>query len=195
MQENYKILGLDQYASNEEIEEAYLRLKEKYQRERFYEGEIGNDAAKKLTKLENAYREIKAERFTAENTDNSGAFVHIEELIKAGRISDAQSKLDEFSDRNAEWHYLQAVIFYKKNWHNESKKQLEIALSMDSDNPKYSQAYQKLKQKMAYTEHYFNDRQENVNQQNRQMGGSSNDCMTFCLTWCCMDMMCSMCCR
>lgn len=195
MQENYKILGLDQYATDTEIDEAYNRLKEKYQRERFYEGEIGNDAAKKLTKLENAYREIKAERYTAEHTDASGAFVHIEELIKSGRISDAQNKLDEFTDRNAEWHYLQAVIFYKKNWHNESKKQLEIALSMDADNPKYSEAYSKLKQKMAYTERYFDERQENVNQQNRQMGGSSNDCMTFCLTWCCMDMLCSMCCR
>ena len=145
MQENYKILGLTELATDAEVDQAYNLLKEKYQKERFYEGEIGNEAAKQLTKLETAYREIKAERATF--TNDNCCFEDVEKLIKDGNIAAAQNKLDEFSDRNAEWHYLQAVIFYKKNWNNESKKQLEIALSIDPDNKKYVDAYSKLKQK------------------------------------------------
>ena len=50
----------------------------------------------------------------------------MEKLIKNGNISAAQSLLDGVNERNAEWHYLQSVIFYKKNWISESEKQLKI---------------------------------------------------------------------
>ena len=59
MQEYYKILGIDQTASDEDVEKAYATLRKKYQEERFLEGEKGNEAAKNLTKLETAYYEIK----------------------------------------------------------------------------------------------------------------------------------------
>ena len=44
-------------ATDEEVEVAYNNLREKYSKERFLEGEEGNIAAKKLTEVENAYRE------------------------------------------------------------------------------------------------------------------------------------------
>ncbi|MBQ7236889.1 MAG: hypothetical protein IJX03_07055, partial [Clostridia bacterium] len=61
--------------------------------------------------------------------------------------------------------------------------------------------YAKLKQKMEYNERQF--RSGNVHYgaageqpENRQMGGAdTNNCLSFCATWCCMDMLCSMCCR
>lgn len=203
MQEYYKILMISENASIEEIEAAYKKLKEKYSRERFYEGEVGNEAARLLTKVETAYHEImESRKVKAEKTERSSTdFSEIEELIKKGDIAAAQTKLDDVNDRNAEWHYLQSVVFYKKNWINESKKQLEIALNMEPHNEKYSNDYAKLKQKMEYNERQFksgnayygaNDAQPD----NRQMGGSdSNNCLSFCATWCCMDMLCSMCCR
>ena len=199
MQEYYKILGVEQSATDEEIDAQYAKLKEKYSRERFYEGEIGNEAAKNLTKLETAYAEIIAAK--KEKTDESGKtyfdYSEIEELIKKGAVSEAQNRLDDINDRNAEWHYLQSVVFYKKNWINESKKQLEIALSMEPHNEKYADAYTKLKQKMNYNENQF--RSGNVNgaeNTERQMGGNAaNDCLSFCVTWCCINAMCNMCCR
>ncbi len=54
MQENYKILGISENASIEEVEVAYNELKAKYSKERFLEGEAGNNAAKMLTKIETA---------------------------------------------------------------------------------------------------------------------------------------------
>ena len=201
MQEFYKILGVSASATDAEIEERYNKLKEKYSRERFYEGEIGNEAARNLTKLETAYAEIKNER--ASRTNDKGVsqnFYDVEQLIKDGKLNDAQNRLDDISDRNAEWHYLQSVIFYKKNWINESKKKLEIALNMEPHNEKYYDAYTKLKQKIAFSENQFRSGNAQGSDDGaaggRQMGGDgANDCLSFCATWCCMNMLCNMCCR
>ena len=189
MQENYKILGLTEFATDAEVDQAYNSLKEKYQKERFFEGEIGNEAAKQLTKLESAYREIKAER-SAKNNDNC-CFEDVERLIKEGNVAGAQNKLDEFSDRNAEWHYLQAVIFYKKNWTNESKKQLEIAMQMDPSNDKYRNSYRKLEEKMrdSANKNFTSYNQSGNGQQYnepQQMGGDG------CCQWCCEMAICNM---
>lgn len=201
MQENYKILGLSEGATKEEILTAYNSLKEKYSRDRFLEGEAGNEAAKNLTKLENAYAEImenlrEKEEFSQTKSSN---LTDVENLLKEGKYDAAQSILDNITQRNAEWHYLQSVIFYKKTWFNESKKQLEIAMDLEPYNSKYSDSYTKLKQKMEYTDRQFhsgNADYSNANNTNRQMGGdAANDCLSFCATWCCMDMMCHMCCR
>lgn len=199
MQEYYKILGLSVDASEEEIENAYRTLKDKYSRERFYEGEIGNEAARNLTKVETAYHEIMSSKKKVQDEEVVNDYSEVEKLIKSGNINMAQEKLDNFSERNAEWHYLQSVIFYKKNWLNESKKQLEIALNMEPYNSKYSDALTKLKQKMEYNDRQYQGSYNQNTQQpqyDRQMGGvDSNNCLSFCATWCCMDMLCSICCR
>ena len=206
MQEYFKILGLPESATDKEIEAAYSRLKDKYSRERFLEGEAGNEAARNLTKLETAYHEIRDARKnkSSENGGEPESLAEVEALIKNGKISEAQTALDNITDRTAEWHYLQSVVYYKKNWVNDSKKQLEISMNMDPHNQKYADAYTKLKQKMDFNENQFRSGNAgfagNPNQgqqaDNRQMGGSgANDCLSFCATWCCMDMLCSMCCR
>lgn len=204
MQEYYEILGVSENATDEEVAAAYQKLKDKYSRERFYEGEAGNEAARNLTKVETAYSEIIADRKLHNNASDRSAedFTDIEKAIKNGNLSDAQSGLDDITDRNAEWHYLQSVVFYKKNWINESKKQLEIAMNMDPHNEKYADSYTKLKQKIDYNEKQFHSGNASYGQSGshrtteRQMGGSGiNDCLSFCATWCCMDMLCSICCR
>ncbi len=196
MQKYFKVLGLNETATDEEIEKAYLALKEKYSRERFLEGEIGNQAAKQLTKIETAYSEIKLSR-KGGSADMKNGFDEVEELIKAGNVSLAQEKLDDITDRGAEWHYLQSVIFYKKNWLNESKKQLEIALNIEPQNSKYSQAYSRLKDKMEYNNRQYTNGYygaQSQQQTSQQMGGTdTNGCVDFCLTWCCMNMLCNMC--
>lgn len=204
MQEYYKILGLSENASVEEVERAYNALKTKYSKDRFLEGEAGNEAAKMLTKVETAYYEIMASKNTNGNEDAfSTDFSQVEIAIKEGKINNAQKMLDDISNRNAEWHYLQSVIFYKKNWTNESKKQLEIAMNMEPHNTKYSSAYEKLKQKMEFAEKQFHSGNANYSnnqsftgQDDRQMGGNfcSNMAECFCYS-CAINMCCSSCCR
>ena len=147
----YALFGLTETATDEELTAAYERLREQYREERWLDGEAGNEAARKLTELENAYKELTAERKRqSKNTTGEAAFEEISRLLKEGDINGAQAVLDEFNERTAEWHYLQAVVFYKKGWMNDSKKQLEIAMQMDPDCNKYRDAYGKLNAKAEY---------------------------------------------
>ena len=148
---NLELLGLSEGATEEEIKEAYARLRAKYLEDRFKDGEEGNEAARMLTKLDTAYNELMSELAEDQTAAEGGtSFDRVEELIRSGDIQEAQRVLDSFNERSARWHYLQSVVFYKKNWMNESKKQLEIALQMDSSNEKYRTAYNKLKEKIEY---------------------------------------------
>ncbi len=150
MRNPYEVLGVDNGASMEEITAKYQQLKETYGEARFSQGEEGNRAARMLTELESAYAEISAERAYAQGTQNNakGDFAGVEGVIKAGDLDKAQMLLDMVADRTAEWHYLQSYIYYRKNWMNESKKQLEIAVSMDGENPKYQKALVELNKRM-----------------------------------------------
>ncbi len=149
----YGLFGLTENATDEELAAAYERLRAQYREERWQDGEAGNEAARKLTELENAYKELTAERKRqSKNTTGEAAFEEISRLLKEGDTNGAQAILDEFNERNAEWHYYQAVVFYKKGWMNDSKKQLEIAMQMDPECNKYRDAYGKLNAKADYEE-------------------------------------------
>ena len=163
--------------------------------DRFLEGEKGNEAASKLTELESAYREIlslRQEQSFSAQTD-SGLYKEVEDLIKNGNLSAAQDKLDSFNERGAEWHYLQSVLFYKKNWLNESKKQLEIAMQSDPTNAKYKDSYDKLVKKINsdadknFTSYSTGkESKPDYEGEQSQMGGNG------CLEWCCEMAICNM---
>ena len=145
-QESYRILQVEESATDEEIKASYERLKAHYNEEKWKDGEEGNNAARMLGKLDAAYNEImESRREQQKNTSGASSFEAVGDAIRANDLARAQQLLDDFNERNAEWHYLQSVVFYKKNWMNESKKQLEIAMQMDGSNTKYREAYDKLK--------------------------------------------------
>ncbi len=202
MKEYYQLFGLSENATDAEITERYYELKAKYSEERWQDGEAGNEAARNLTKLETAYREIQASRKEQANpTDGKNAYEEIAELLKADKLSEAQNRLDDCNERNAEWHYLQAVVFYKKNWTNDSKKQLEIAMQMDPDNVKYRNAYGKMNAKNEYEKQTANQtqnpysRSEGPIDDGDQMGGNAcSNCISCCYTYLCIDCLFSLCC-
>ncbi len=203
MKEYYEFLGLPENATDEEITLRYQELKEKYGEERWQDGEAGNEAARNLTKLETAYRELTAARKeTKQNTAGQDSYEEISELLKADKISEAQARLDEFNERSAEWHYLQAVVYYKKNWINESKKQLEIAIEMEPDNQKYRGAYGKMNARTQQQQQQYQQQQQNpYARQNpgydepQQMGGNAcTECLSCCYTYLCVNCLFNLCC-
>ena len=213
MQSNYEILGLTKDRSDADIEHAYLNLRAKYSEERFFEGDAGNEAAKKLTELDTAYNEIIEERRIASHTkEENGArynvYDEVEKALKAGDINNAQTLLDNYDDRDAEWHYLQSVVFYKKNWVNDSKKQLEIAMDMDPNNEKYKTSYDKLcaqikgneqknfatESKTQYENKYTGyDESGSQTGSHRQMGGDG--CLEFCCQMAICNVLLNCCCN
>ncbi|MCI5838685.1 MAG: hypothetical protein MRZ91_05835 [Christensenellaceae bacterium] len=140
-----------------------------------------------------------------DNSSPKKAYENIDKLIRAGKIDDAQHALDDCDERLAEWHYLQAVVYYKKNWGNECKKQLEIAMTKDPDNEKYKTTYEKLKKELEFKNSNFtsgnasegNDGQRKAHKDfdpyDRQMGGDG--CMQSMCECCACNMMLNICCN
>ncbi len=196
-QEFFDILQVSADATDEEIKASYEALKKKYSEEQWQDGEAGNNAARMLGKLDTAYEEIMTERKEQRReTGGSGAFDEIAECIKSGDIAAAQKKLDDCNERNAEWHYLQSVVFYEKNWMNESKKQLEIAMKMDPSSGKYRDAYDKLNARTEYQKQAAGAPNTNpdLNTGNDQMGGAAN-CFEMCYTCLCVNCLFNLCCN
>lgn len=208
---NLDILGLSEGATLEDIKNAYETLRAKYLEERFMDGETGNNAARMLTKIQTAYEELTRELSEAAfgDGDSGDSYDKVENLIKSGNIQEAQRVLDNFNERGAQWHYLQSVVFYRKNWMNESKKQLEIAIKLDPENLKYKESYRKLNDKLQRDanemgqnpngnqgESVYRGQSLDDGTDDSQMGGS------FC-SWCiecacinmCINIFCNSCCR
>ncbi|MBE5745356.1 MAG: hypothetical protein E7355_04385 [Clostridiales bacterium] len=199
MNEHYEFLGLDENATEEELAARYQQLREKYSEERWQDGEAGNEAARNLTKLDVAYAEITAARQEkGKQTTGQGSLEAVAQLLKENKVDEAQRMLDDFNERSAEWHYLQAVVFYKKNWTNDSKKQLEIAMQMDPDNLKYRNAYGKMNAKNDYERQQEQKQAPYVNSapmHGEQMGGNiCSDCMTCCCASMCANTCLNCCC-
>ncbi len=141
----YLVLGLKNDATQEQVENAYRTLRRKYEELRFKEGEEGANASRALGELDRAYADCMDDLQRRVSYTQSGSSLGaVEELIKQGKLDEAQAKLDTVDSRDAEWHYVQAIIYFKRNWHVESKKQLEIALTLDPDNQKYKSSHTKL---------------------------------------------------
>lgn len=214
----YEIFGLSVGATDSEIDEAYNRLRAKYRSEMFLEGERGDDAAKKLTELEDAYRDVLESRTYKTNEETysevGAKFKKVEELVKSGRINEAQDILDDITERTADWHYYQAMVFYKKDWFTDAKKQLELALEKDKDNEKYKKTLQKLEKVMSGgarvekvdknnkknenpAEEWWKEQQKNNggnspdwDDNNRQMGGC-DDALNCCSQLLCLNLFCN----
>ena len=213
----YLILKISKNATEDEILKAYNKLRKKYSEERFLPGDEGRIAAENLTDLEQAYNDAMAELSQRRSFNSYGTkFGDIENLIKAGKLELAQSELDELDERNAEWHYVQSIIFYRKNWYSECLKQLDFAIMIEPANKKYLDAKARLKeflygpnspvlnaggqgqqgqrQNQYQNQNQYNNQQhQNYNQQ-RQMGGGmcgseESCCMNALLSLCCCQMM------
>ena len=197
----YDLLGVTEEMTDEEITDKFEELKKKYSEDRFLEGEAGNEAAKMLNKIDVAYSEIMAERRESRMAGKTNSsYTKVDELIRDGKFAEAQAALDEFNERPAEWHYLQSVVFYRKNWMNESKKQLEIAIQMDGANSKYREAYDKLKARADYRQQSGGapntNPDPNMAQGGEQMGGNwCANCASMCYTFLCVNCLFNLCCN
>lgn len=160
----FVILGVDKNATQSEILEAYKQKRAYYQAHVFDEGESGAQAASMLNQLDDAYQqamEMAVESATVTGEGES-AYEQVKQAIRSKDIETAQKLLDDMSYRGAEWHYYQSVVFYEKNWLNDTKKQLEIALQMDPQNEKYQHALDNLKKKIDGSRPYDKEGSQGV---------------------------------
>ncbi|MCH5155070.1 MAG: hypothetical protein J1F69_00540 [Clostridiales bacterium] len=208
MKDPYKVLGLDKSADPELLQSKYNELRDLYGEQRFRSGEEGNEGARKLQELEEAWVLISADlkRDTVNQNTNVG-FSAVDELIRQGKYDEAQDMLDSIQDRSGEWHYMQAIIFYKREWLTDSKTQLEMALREDPNNSKYRASLDKLNLAMGGPQPQQNRPQQNQSGNNygpynnqppyNDYGGGQPQDMSNCLSTCCCayclsDLLCNM---
>ena len=102
---NLELFGLTEGATKADVDAAYDALRAKYLEERFMDGDIGNNAAAMLTKIEAAYSDLMRE--LSENAaadDGESGFARVEELLKQDNVSEAQRVLDGFNERGGRGH-------------------------------------------------------------------------------------------
>ena len=195
MKDPYIVLGLGKDAGAEALAARYEQLKATLSEARFLPGKEGNDAAEKLSELEEAWANIRVDiQMQAGSGQDGGEYIYIDNLIKAGRYDEAQKMLDSVSARSAEWYYLQSIIFYKREWIADSLKQLELAVSLDPYSQKYRTALDRMKMingnpKVEPTSLGGN---QNTSQQYSTENTAARTCSNCCWAYICTDCLCSL---
>ena len=199
----YIVLGLSKGASREEIDRQYNLLKDKYSSERFESGETGMEAARKLSELEQAYKDCIEDLSSIECGGN--VYTSVENAIKNKNYDDAQRQLDDIDIRDAEWHYYQSMVYFKKGWYNDSKTQIEISIALDPYNSRYTEVRDKMtdyvnkqsnnasQQTQQQQSNQYNQQQQRAGYSDRQTNAENN--ANACCDSCCTLMCCDSCCE
>lgn len=190
MKNPYEVLNMPEDSDFEALKAQYEALKAQYGEERFLAGEQGAEGARKLTELEDAWSVIESKQKVKEDEAKYGAgFEAVEKFVLDHDYDGAQARLDAMTNRDAEWHYYQALVYYKREWMGDCRTHLNEAIRLDPDNKKYKDTLSRLTQKMA-------NAQTPPEQLGGMNGGAQNNnyaagnCLSnCCTTLCCLECM------
>lgn len=157
MTDPYKVLGVSRNATDEEIKKAYRELARKYHPDNYVNNPLSDLVEEKMKEINEAYDQIQKERSETRYSGGSsgnggystytGEFIQIRELIKMGRLSEAETMLNYIpnKDRNGEWNFLKGCVLERRGWYFDAQKFFEAACYMDPDNFEYQDALKKIK--------------------------------------------------
>ena len=159
----YKVLGVNEGATNEEIRAAYLSLVKKYHPDKYTDPDMKQLANEKLKEINEAYDQLTKNPGKTASSGYSGAaygagghggsysgpeadrFVRARSLINAGNLDGAKTILDSIQTRNADWYYLYGIIYLRQGWYDKAREFLGRAYRMEPGNAEYAQAYNTLR--------------------------------------------------
>lgn len=159
----YKVLGVNESATNEEIRAAYLSLVKKYHPDKYTDPDMKQLANEKLKEINEAYDQLTKNPGKTASSGYSGAaygagghggsysgpeadrFIRARSLINAGNLDGAKTILDSIQTRNAEWYYLYGIIYLRQGWYDKAREFLGRAYRMEPGNAEYAQAYNTLR--------------------------------------------------
>lgn len=164
----YKILGVSQSASDEEVKSAYIELVKKYHPDKYVDNPLKELAQEKLKEINEAYdtitRQRKSSSSSSTNTGytgnsgygrsySSGAYTYsgsnaniyqqVRSFLAANQHNRAEQLLNSISmgERNAEWEYLSGILALRRGYYDSAKSHFKSAVEKDPNNPEYNQAY------------------------------------------------------
>ena len=163
----YKVLGVSENASQEEIRTAYLELVKKYHPDKYSDNPLKELAGEKLKEINQAYEMLtKKQTTTGYGSSSSGSygssnaggnysrpggtaysgpfaaeFSRARSFINQNNLDAAQVILNNISVHNAEWNYLSGVIFLRQGSYERANACFSRAYDAEPDNAEYRNAY------------------------------------------------------
>lgn len=158
MTDPYKVLGISEDASEDEIKKAYRDLARKYHPDNYASSPLADLAQEKMKEINEAYDTVMRKRQSgADRPDDydfgfgggnafsgsdSSKFGYIRTLINNRNFYEAEIQLDACAkeEKNAEWYYLKGCVFMGRGWYFEASKHFRHACEMDPQNAEYRAA-------------------------------------------------------
>jgi len=165
MKDPYRVLGVSQTASDDEVKKAYRDLARKYHPDNYQNNPLADLAEEKMKEINEAYDTITKQRsgggnyrapggysggYQQSSSSTNPTFARIRSMINAGNLSGAEQLLYEMPQKNGEWYFLAGSIAYRKGWLDEAMQNYAIAVQMDPNNMEYRQALAMMQQRRGY---------------------------------------------
>ena len=169
VQDPYKVLGVSQNASEEEIKSAYRELVKKYHPDNYADSPLADLANEKMQEINEAYDMIikrlrsggaqqnggyYQQSGTSQQTYGPGygtgysnsAFADVRRMIQQGRITDAEELLDgtPMQARDAEWYFLKGNVYFQRGWLDDALNHFSTACRLSPNNPEYRAAMNRM---------------------------------------------------
>lgn len=175
MEQNpYRVLGVSETATDEEIKKAYRELVKKYHPDKYADNPLADAAAEKMKEINAAYDQITKERREGRTGGGqsayggyggyggyygaggyqsaAGQYADVRRMIMQNRIAEAEEILDGVPEgsRSAEWYFLKGNVYSRRGWLSEAARCFERAYQMEPGNPEYAGAYQQFAYRRQY---------------------------------------------
>lgn len=204
----YKVLGVSENASQEEIRKAYLALVKKYHPDKYTDEGMKELANEKLKEINQAYEILVKKKdeprsqqgYSQQGYSQQGysqqnywrgqgsysgeyqsEFARARSYLSQNNLNAAKAILDNIPLHNGEWNYLYGVIHFRMGWYNQARQYLSEACRQNPNNSEYRNAYESLlRNGSPYT------------QGGMDMGGHDCDVCDLCSACMCMNCLCNM---
>ncbi|MEG1687130.1 MAG: J domain-containing protein [Angelakisella sp.] len=195
MTDPYRVLGIAQDATDEQVKDAYRQLARKYHPDNYINNPLSDLATEKMKEINEAYEEVQRQRRTGGRTGSVGStsgysgssqFSDIRGMINNGRPAEAEELLDGVPGdrRDAEWYFLKGTIAYSRGWIDSALQNFTTACQKNPANQEYRAALNRL----SY------QRQSGYSQTGRYAGGApmggGSSCCDLCATIYCANCLC-----
>ena len=193
----YKVLGVSEGATQEEIHAAYIALAKKYHPDKYVDNPLKDLANEKLKEINEAYEFLSKKKSSASSSSTGSGnsygysgtggsysgpgaadFSRARAFISQNNLQAAKIVLDAIQVRNAEWYYLYGIIYLRQGWYDKAQEYLTRAYEQEPSNSEYRNAYNAIRNSGApYTR-----------QGDGSMGGNIDGCGL------CSSLLCADCC-
>jgi molecular chaperone DnaJ len=150
----YKVLGVRENASEDEVREAYHKLVKKYHPDQYSNNPLSDLAQEKLKEINQAYDMITKSKSGGTNGFNQGGsnygsyqgaeYSHVRANLQSGNYEAADAMLEAMQSRDAEWYYLKGVVELRRGWYGKARENIQRAVNMDPSNAEYRNALNQL---------------------------------------------------